>query len=49
MKRQLLALCLAAVLVLGAPPAQAVSSLDNFRSVRSYDGRFADAVPGDWY
>ena len=49
MKRRLLALCLAAVLLLGGLPARAVSSLDNFRPIRAYDGRFADAVPGDWY
>src|SRR5699024_8474971 len=35
--------------LLGSLPARAASSMDNFRAVRTYDGRFTDVAAGDWY
>ena len=49
MRRRLSALLLTLAFLLGSLPVRAASSMDNFRAVRTYDGRFTDVAAGDWY
>ena len=48
MKRRMLTLILAAVLLLGVRPAEARAAGD-FAAVRTYEGQFSDVSGADWY
>lgn len=49
MKRHILSLLLAALLLAGAPSPAALAAGDVFVPVRTYEGQFADVNAGDWY
>ena len=49
MKRRVALLVTLLALTLGGLSALAASSMDNFRDIRSYDGRFADVPADSWY